>query len=147
MREIMRKENKNLLNKIILKLVSLGIAVLLISINLFAKQASDDMGSITIKAVDSSLSGILSILADESGYNIVTGPNVNSTEKITINLENVPIDQAIDMVVRASGLSYEIQGTSILIADASRLNTDVGVTSHVISLKYANARRYCKFTS
>ena len=44
------------------------------------------------------------------------------------------VDQAIDMVVRAAGLSYEIQGTSILIADASRLNTDVGVTSHIISL-------------
>ena len=29
---------------------------------------------LTIKAVDSSLSGILSILAEESGYNIVTGP-------------------------------------------------------------------------
>ena len=139
MREIMCKENKNLLNKIKLKLFSFGIVVLLISINLFAEEASYDMGSITIKAVDSSLSGILSILADESGYNIVTGPNVNSTEKITINLEDVQIDQAIDMVVRAAGLSYEILGTSILIADASRLNTDVGVTSHIISLKYSNA--------
>ena len=97
------------------------------------------MGEITIKAVDSSLSGILSILADESGYNIVTGPTVNSTEKITINLVDTPIDQAIDMIVRAAGLSYEIQGKSILIANADRLNSDVGVSSHVINLKYANA--------
>ena len=147
MREIMCKENKYILNKIKLKLFSFGIVVLLISINLFAVQANDDMGSITIKAVDSSLSGILSILADESGYNIVTGPNVNSTEKITINLEDVQIDQAIDMVVRAAGLSYEILGTSILIADASRLNTDVGVTSHIISLKYANAEDVVNFLS
>ena len=97
------------------------------------------MGEITIKAVDSSLSGILSILADESGYNIVTGPNVNSSERITINLVDTPIDQAIDMIVRAAGLSYEIQGNSILIANADRLNSDVGISSHVIPLKYANA--------
>jgi len=139
MRGIMRKENKKILSRIKLRIINLGILLFFISINLFSKQATDDMGSITIKAVDSSLSGILSILADESGYNIVTGPNVNSTDKITINLEDVPIGQAIDMVVRAAGLSYEIQGTSILIADAEKLNTDVGVTSHVISLQYANA--------
>ena len=34
--------------------------------------------TISINAVESSLPSILSILADESGYNIVTGPNVNS---------------------------------------------------------------------
>ena len=43
------------------------------------------------------------------------------------------------MIVRASGLSYEIQGNSILIANADRLNSDVGISSHVIPLKYANA--------
>ena len=107
--------------------------------SLFANPQLDDMGEITIKAVDSSLSGILSILADESGYNIVTGPNVNSSERITINLVDTPIDQAIDMIVRAAGLSYEIQGNSILIANADRLNSDVGISSHVIPLKYANA--------
>ena len=131
--------SNQILNKINLKLFSLLISCLFIFTSLFANQVNDDMGEITIKAVDSSLSGILSILADESGYNIVTGPNVNSTEKITINLVDTPIDQAIDMIVRAAGLSYEIQGNSILIANADRLNSDVGVSSHVISLKYANA--------
>ena len=134
--KIIQLENKNMMK---LNFISLVIALILIPINLSASQAGDDMGEITIKAVDSSLSGILSILADESGYNIVTGPNVNSTEKITINLVDTPIDQAIDMIVRAAGLSYEIQGSSILIANADRLNSDVGVSSHIINLKYANA--------
>ena len=135
----MCKENKKILNKIGFKFINLTIIFLLLSANLFATQTNNDMGTITIKAVDSSLSGILSILAEESGYNIVTGPNVTSTEKITINLQDAEIDQAIDMIVRAAGLSYEIQGNSILIANADRLNSDVGVSSHVISLKYANA--------
>ena len=131
--------NNQIPNNFKLKLFSLLIPCLFIFTNLFAIQEYDDMGEITIKAVDSSLSGILSILADESGYNIVTGPTVNSTEKITINLVDTPIDQAIDMIVRAAGLSYEIQGKSILIANSDRLNSDVGVSSHVINLKYANA--------
>ena len=94
---------------------------------------------ITINAVESSLPIILSILAEESGYNIVTGPSVNSTEKLTIQLNDVPINQAIDLIVRASGLSYEIVGNSILVAEEEKLTTDVGVASHVIELKYANA--------
>ena len=95
--------------------------------------------TITINAVESSLPSVLSILADESGFNIVTGPNVNASEKITIRLEDVPIDQAIDMVVRASGLSYEIVDNSILVAEKSKLKSDVGTIPSIISLKYANA--------
>ena len=132
-------EKNNILKTIIQRQMKRALICLFAFSGLFANPQLDDMGEITIKAVDSSLSGILSILADESGYNIVTGPNVNSSERITINLVDTPIDQAIDMIVRASGLSYEIQGNSILIANADRLNSDVGISSHVIPLKYASA--------
>ena len=105
---------------------------------LFAEEMAE-VPTITINAVESSLPSVLSILADESGFNIVTGPNVNASEKITIRLEDVPIDQAIDMVVRAAGLSYEIVDNSILVADKSRLKSDVGTVPNIITLKYANA--------
>lgn len=95
--------------------------------------------TISIHAVNSSLPTVLSILADESGYNIVTGPSVNEMEKITIHLEDAPINEAIDMVVRAAGLSYEIVGNSILVAEKEKLDSDVGVVPNVIPLKYANA--------
>ena len=120
------------------KYTILCIFMLLLSVTLYA-QNNDDIPTITIHAIESSLPSVLSILAEESGFNIVTGPKVNSTEKITIHLEDVPIDQAIDMVVRASGLSYEIVGNSILVANSERLNSDVGTVPHIISLKYANA--------
>ena len=137
--KINNAKKSNLFSSLILKQFERALIFLFICSSLFANPELDEMGKITIKAVDSSLSGILSILADESGYNIVTGPKVNSSERITINLVDTPIDQAIDMIVRAAGLSYEIQGNSILIANADRLNSDVGISSHVIPLKYANA--------
>ena len=55
------------------------------------------------------------------------------------HLDEVPIDQALNLVIRAAGLSYEIVGNSILVANKSKLNEDIGVSPHVISLKYANA--------
>ncbi|MBH10090.1 MAG: hypothetical protein CMG74_07035 [Candidatus Marinimicrobia bacterium] len=102
------------------------------------KEDSDEV-LITLHAEDAFLPGILSILAKESGYNIVTDPNVNQQDKISIHLDNVPIEQAINLVVRAVGLSYEIVGNSFLIADPKKLKEEVGVKSYVITLKYASA--------
>ena len=129
--------NRNKNTRLIYKFIFSIFFVLLTSISL--AQEEPPMPTITINAVESSLPIILSILAEESGYNIVTGPSVNSEEKLTIQLNDVPINQAIDLIVRAAGLSYEIVGNSILIAEEVKLSTDVGVASHVIELKYANA--------
>ena len=106
--------------------------------SLFANQMQMDNPIVSIHAEDAPLSMILSMLAEESGYNIVTGPNVNSQEKLSIHMDDVSVDQAINLVVRASGLSYEIIGNSILVAKHSRIIEDVGMTPHIIQLKYAN---------
>ena len=94
---------------------------------------------VSIHAEDTHLPTILSILAKQSDYNIVTGPNVDTQEKLTIHLDEVPISQAINLIIRASGLSYEIIGNSILVANKSKLNSDIGVKPHIINLEYANA--------
>ena len=100
---------------------------------------SSNQPSVSVHAEDTHLPTILSMLAKQSGYNIVTGPNVQTQEKLTIHLDDVPISQALNLVIRASGLSYEIIGNSILVAKKSRLDKDIGLKPHVISLDYANA--------
>ncbi len=104
-----------------------------------ATDQDDDNTLITIHAEDAFLPSILAILAKESGYNIVTDPNVNKQDKVSIHLDEVPIEQAINLVVRAVGLSYEVVGNSFLVADPKKLKEEVGVTSYVITLKYAAA--------
>ena len=103
------------------------------------KQNKEELNLVTVHAEDAHLPSILAILAKESGYNIVTDPNVNRQEKISIHLDDVPIEQAINLVVRAVGLSYEVVGNSFLIADPKKLKEEVGVSSFVIELKYASA--------
>ena len=102
---------------------------------------------ITIHAEDAYLPSILSILAEESGYNIVTDPNVSKQDQISIHLDDVPIEQAINLVVRAVGLSYEVVGHSFLVADPKKLAKEVGITSRVIELKYAEAQEVKNFLS
>ena len=104
-----------------------------------AGEQEDHNTLITVHAEDAFLPSILAILAKESGYNIVTDPNVNKQDKVSIHLDEVPIEQAINLVVRAVGLSYEVVGNSFLVADPKKLKEEVGVTSYVITLKYAAA--------
>jgi len=102
-------------------------------------KSTNESKLISVHAEDAFLPSILAILASESGYNIVTDPNVNRQDKISIHLDEVPIEQAINLVVRAVGLSYEVVGNSFLIAEPKKLKEEVGVSSHVIELKYASA--------
>ena len=114
---------------LIKKLVCLVLILVLQNTSLSAqKSVEQNQGEalITLHAEDAFLPGILAILARESGYNIVTDPNVNRQDKISIHLDQVPIEQAINLVVRAVGLSYEIVGNSFLIADPKKLKEEVG---------------------
>ncbi len=93
---------------------------------------------ITLWAKDASLSEILKVLSERSGMNFVAGSGVER-EKITIILNKTPLDEAINLLVRASGLSYEIIGNSVLIAEPEKLKDEIGKAGYVVNLKYAKA--------
>jgi type II secretory pathway component GspD/PulD (secretin) len=94
---------------------------------------------ITLTAKDANLSEIMRVLAERSGMNFVAGEGVHR-EKITLILNRTPLDEAINLLVRAAGLSYEIIGNSVLIAEADRLKEEVGLSSYVVELKFAQAK-------
>jgi type IV pilus assembly protein PilQ len=93
---------------------------------------------ISIDADDAALSGVLKILADKGGLNIITGPGVTEG-RISIHMKEVPVDQAVNLVVRAAGLAYERIGNSILVAEAKSLREETGLSSYTVDLKYADA--------
>jgi type II secretory pathway component GspD/PulD (secretin) len=94
---------------------------------------------VSIDADDTFLPSILSILAEKSGFNIVTGPGVNKEERVSVHLKDTPIEHAMNLVVRAAGLSYDVVGNSFLVAKSDKLKEQVGVTSYVVPLQYADA--------
>jgi type II secretory pathway component HofQ len=62
-----------------------------------------------------------------------------ATGHITIHLKDVPVEQAVNLVVRAAGLAYERIGNSILVAESKSLQDETGLSSYTIELKYADA--------
>ena len=113
------------------------LLALLVSTFMTARAASLDR-PISLDADDAGLPAVLKILAEKGDLNIVTGPGV-SAGKITIHLKDVPVEQAVNLVVRAAGLAYERIGNSILVADARSLRDETGLSSYTIALQYADA--------
>jgi type II secretory pathway component GspD/PulD (secretin) len=101
---------------------------------------------ITLWAKDANLAEVLKVLAERSEMNFVAGESVHQG-KITIILNKTPLDEAIDLLVRASGLSYEIVGNSVLIASPGNLEKEVGQSSYVVRLKYAEAKEVASMLS
>jgi type IV pilus secretin PilQ/predicted competence protein len=94
--------------------------------------------TISLDAEDAYIPSVLKILAEKGGLNIITGPGVNN-DRISIHMKDVPVDQAVNLIVRAAGLAYERIGNSILVAEAKSLKEETGLSSYVIELKYADA--------
>lgn len=93
---------------------------------------------VSLDATDASLSQVLKTLAEKGGLNIITGPTV-AAGRITIQMKDVPVEQAVNLVVRAAGLAYERIGNSILVADAKSLQEETGLSSYIVNLKFADA--------
>ena len=94
---------------------------------------------ITLDAEDAPLPSVLKILAEKGDLNIITGVGATTTGRLTIHMKDVPLDQAVNLVVRAAGLAYERIGNSILVADPQALKEETGLSSYVVDLKYADA--------
>src|SRR5262249_5216381 len=95
-----------------------------------AAPTPDMQKPVTLDAEDAPLPNVLKILAEKGGLNVITGVGVSSG-RITIHMKDVPIDQAVNLVVRAAGLGYERIGNSVLIADPRALKEETGLSSYV----------------
>ncbi len=74
---------------------------------------------ISIDFQDVDLTHVFRLIADISGYNIVVSPDVKG--KFSMKLEDVPWDQALDIILRNYGLSKSIEANVIRIAPTAIL--------------------------
>ena len=119
--------------------LALGLLAAMARPALCAAPAPGAARLITLDAEDAPLPSVLKILAEKGDLNIITGVGATSTGRLTIHMKDVPLDQAVNMVVRAAGLAYERIGNSILVADPRALKEETGLSSYVVELKYADA--------
>ena len=74
---------------------------------------------LTLNFQDIETRAVLQLLAETSGQNIVVSDTVQGN--VTLRLQNVPWDQALDIVLRTKGLDKRQEGNVIIVAPADEL--------------------------
>jgi type IV pilus secretin PilQ/predicted competence protein len=77
---------------------------------------------ISLDFKDGDLQDIFRLFADISGLNIVVNPGV--TGKVTLKLNEVPWDQALDLILKANNLGYTLENNVIRIAPLAALQRE-----------------------
>jgi type IV pilus assembly protein PilQ len=74
---------------------------------------------LTLNFQDIETRAVLQLLADTSGQNMVISDTVSGN--VTLRLQNVPWDQALDIVMRTKGLDMRQEGNVIYVAPAAEI--------------------------
>ncbi|MFC3284399.1 type IV pilus secretin PilQ [Litchfieldella rifensis] len=106
---------------------------------------------ITLNFQDIEVRSVLAIIAEFTGLNLVASDSV--TGSVTLNLQDVPWDQALDLVLKSHGLASRQEGNVIVVAPAAELanierqeieartqmETLAPLTTEMLQIRYAKA--------
>lgn len=99
-------------------------------------------GTVTLDVKNADIIDVLKVLAEQSGQNIVATQNVKGTT--TVDLHNVPLKEALDLIVRTNGLDYRQVGNVYVVGTPADLAAQFGQAGQVATqsvafpIKYAN---------
>lgn len=78
-----------------------------------------DEGDVSLDFRDADIKSVFKILAFKSGVNIVAGPEVSGV--VSIQLKDVPWEEALDVIVQTYGYAYEQKGNIIVVTTVEKL--------------------------
>ncbi len=104
---------------------------------------SDSMTSeyVTINVKNANISEVLKAYSLQTGQSIVVGPDVVS-DNVNVRLNNIPWQEALDVILKPYGFGYRIVGDTIVISKLENIVTVEGIeplASKVFTLKYLDA--------
>ena len=94
-------------------------------------------GMVNVDFKDADIRQVLRILSLKSGVDIVAGNNVEGL--VTIKLTNVPWEQALDIILRTYGFTYERNGNIVRVLTVDALEKEA-LSTEVFPLDYAKAK-------
>ncbi|QXH47038.1 type IV pilus secretin PilQ [Pseudomonas xanthosomatis] len=101
-----------------MKLAIVWMSVLLMAI--YPAQAAPKKGEpMSLNFQDVEVRSVLQVMADFAGINLVASDTVQG--RITLRLESVPWEQALDLVLRSKGLGRRMEGSVMVVAPLAEL--------------------------
>jgi type II secretory pathway component GspD/PulD (secretin) len=91
---------------------------------------------IFIDVKDAALVNVLKIISQQSGLSFIASQDV-ADKKISVYLNKIPLDQALQTVLDANGLSYQMENNSNVFFVKAKETTAKNLITKVYQLKYA----------
>lgn len=94
---------------------------------------------------DADITQVLRMFADQAGMNIIFAPEVEGT--VTMDLVDIPLSEALSLVVKTNKLFYDIQANTLVIStqESSLTLSDRGKQWTIIPVRYVNAAGLAHF--
>lgn len=96
--------------------------------------------NVTLDFKDADILNVLKIVSYKSGVNIVTTPEVMGS--VTLRLVDVPWEEALDIILKTYGFSYQRQGNIILVAKLEnivKIQAEEPLQTEIFTLKFLDA--------
>ncbi len=71
----------------------------------------------TFTADNAPLSTVLYAISKDTGLNVIISPEVDKNITITANFSNTPLKYALDIIMKLTGLYYEVEGNVIIVKE------------------------------
>ena len=78
---------------------------------------------VTINVKDANISEVLKAYSLQTGQSIVVGPDVVS-ENVNVRLNNIPWQEALDVILKPYGFGYRVVGDTIVISKLENIVTN-----------------------
>ena len=101
------------------------------------KAPAEPSGLVSVDFKDADIRQVLRIISLKSGVDIVAGSDVEGL--VTIKLTNVPWEEALDIILRTYGLTYEHKGRIVRVLTLKSLEQET-LSTEVFPLDYAKAK-------
>ena len=86
---------------------------------------------------------VLRMFADQAGMNIIFAPSVSG--EVTMDLVNIPLQKALDLVVQTNNLYYDIQANTLVVSSKDDAVSVAAKSMSLIPVKYVNASSLASF--
>ena len=109
----------------------------------FTEPAAAESPRVTIQATNAEVRDVLTTLTGVGGASIIlddsiAGDGAKSSSRITLQLAEVPVEEAIDMITKVKGLAYQKHGNIYIIGTPERINKGFEAV-RIVKIKYAKA--------
>lgn len=113
-----------------------------LSINSGVKISNAD-SVVNLSLRDADLQQVLRMFADQAGMNIIFASQLQGT--VTMDLVDVPLDEALNLVISTHGLFYDIKANTLVISTKEEALSVASKGMTMIPVKYVNAAALATF--